>query len=365
MTTLFKASRQWATRPADQKFASIQEMHDICTGYMNQAAEAITSYDKLSVEVKEINETREPVLISDSGTTARFTHFSFGQIATRVGAPASYLRELPANLAADNLNHGLSQIRHTDKAEAKEAKLMFHQNGSLLVRSFTGKGYTRIWNSEITQRLLSLTAQKPEWQPAPAAFDGSRGLYASDHDMFAFLVDNDRRIFENAADGGLSRGFFVWNSEVGDKSFGIETFLYKYVCGNHMVWGAENVKEVRIPHIGNADSRAFAGIEAYVTEYSNQRASDDEAKIEKAMTVKLGNTKDEVLDRIFGLRTTLAKKEIEAGYNKAVEHDQWYGDPKSVWGMVNGITEVARDLPFADYRVNMERAASKIMRIAF
>jgi hypothetical protein len=28
------------------------------------------------------------------------------------------------------------------------------------------------------------------------------------------------------------------------------TFLYEYVCGNHRVWGASNVVEVKIRHIG-------------------------------------------------------------------------------------------------------------------
>jgi len=93
---------------------------------------------------------------------------------------------------------------------------------------FVGKT-VRIWNSEITSRLCDLEARGP-WQPAPAAFDGSRGLYMGDRDLFAFMVDSGRRIFEKLPGGGLSRGFFVWNSEVGAASFGIQTFFYEYVC---------------------------------------------------------------------------------------------------------------------------------------
>jgi excisionase family DNA binding protein len=43
------------------------------------------------------------------------------------------------------------------------------------------------------------------------------------------IADSNRRIFETLPGGGLSRGFFVWNSEVGAASFGIQTFFYEYV----------------------------------------------------------------------------------------------------------------------------------------
>ena len=42
------------------------------------------------------------------------------------------------------------------------------------------------------------------------------GIYASDHDMFAFLVNEEYRI-DDGSDGGLARGFFVQNSEVGPR----------------------------------------------------------------------------------------------------------------------------------------------------
>jgi hypothetical protein len=39
------------------------------------------------------------------------THWSFGQLTTMIGAPATYLRQLPAPLAASNLQYGLSSHR--------------------------------------------------------------------------------------------------------------------------------------------------------------------------------------------------------------------------------------------------------------
>jgi hypothetical protein len=356
MTTLMKASNEWSKRTADEKFSTVPALHDACDYNKRISAQAKVLMRQLKVEQFE----NTLYLKGPDGGNATMNHWSFGQLCSRLGAPASYMRELPAPLAVENLMHGIK----TFDGE-QETHLLVSRNGGYKLRALVSPKYTRIWNSDVTSRLLRLTKQNPEWQPAPAAFDGSRGLYASDHDMFAFLVDNDRRIFETK-NGGLSRGFFVWNSEVGAASFGICKFFYEYVCGNHRVWGAKNVTEFRIRHVGNADDRAFAQLTGELRNYANASASEDEGRIESAMKFKLGKNKDEVLDKLFGLKIPeLTHKVITDGYERAVDHSDWYGDPKTLWGVVGGITEVARDIPFTDERVKVERGTGKLMEIKF
>jgi hypothetical protein len=367
-TTLTQAFQQWASRPADQRFSSLEAIHAAVSHHREIAREA-TNVDLRTLRVSPIDVmdngkivARTPMLAAPSGQMAKFTHYSFGQFARRVSAPAHYLRTLPADLVAENLNHGLRTL-----PEATTDALLFSENGDgLTLRCDVSEKYSRIWNVDITSRLLRLNAQHPEWQPAPAAFDGSRGLYASDRDIFCFLVDNDRRIFESLPGGGLGRGFFVWNSEVGDKSFGVMTFLYEYVCGNHRVWGAKGISELRIPHIGDADARAFRNLEIELRKYADASVSDDEAKITRCRAMELGATKDEVLDRVFGLRiAALSQKVILAAYDRAEQEADKYGSPRSVWGFTGGLTEIARDAANADERVTLDRAAGKVMQIAF
>jgi hypothetical protein len=183
--------------------------------------------------------------------------------------------------------------------------------------------------------------------------------------MFAFLVDSERRIFEQASDGGLSRGFFVWNSEVGAASFGIMTFLYRYVCGNHIVWGAQNVAEVRIRHIGSADERAFRELGAELIKYAEGSASEDEARIERARSFRLGTDKEAVLDAVFALRIgALSRTRIDQAYVSTVQHPE-DGDPGTAWGIAQGLTRVSQTLPYADERSTLDRAAGKVLEVAF
>lgn len=366
MTVLTAAFNQWANRPADQRFSSLDELHNAVLHHRNVAAEARSvRMADLAISTQEFvrdgQSVIEPVLKSaTSDKFARLTHHAFGQLARRVGAPAQYLRSLTPGLASANLNHGL---RVAEDRNASDNTILFAQNGELVTRAITSDAYTRIWNADITSRLIRLTQQSPEWQPAPAAFDGSRGLYASDKDMFAFLVDNNRRIFENAPGGGLGRGFFVSNSEVGDASFRLTTFWYEYICGNHRVWGAQGVADLRIPHIGDADDRAFRRMAIELRKYADSSAKDDELKVEKMMRLQLGATKDEVLDKVFSLG--VPKRLAARSYELAETREDWYGSPRSVWGFTGALTEIARDLPNADARVEMDRMAGKVMQIAF
>jgi hypothetical protein len=357
MTTLMKASRNWAMRPADERFASVDALHAAASNAREIAARAVVK----TKELKAVVQDGQVIINGATGTQANLTNWSFGQLARHAEAPASYLRTLPAPLAAECLNTGLARVNASDST----ALLFNKEADGLTVRALNSEKYTRIWNVDVTARLRELEARGP-WQPAPAAFDGSRGLYLGDRDMFAFMVDNDRRIFETLPGGGLSRGFFVWNSEVGATSFGIMTFLYEYVCGNHIVWGASDVKEVRIRHVGKADETAFSELAVELREYANGSAAEDEMKIERMRTYEIGATKEAILDRLFQLRVPqLTRKTIALGYDRAEQHADWYGSPRTAWGMVNGLTEVARDMGNADERVALERASQKVMQLAF
>ena len=84
-------------------------------------------------------------------------------------------------------------------------------------------------------------------------------LYASDRDVFLFLVDDTHPIEAGRlADGSPDvyfRGFYCWNSEVGSRTLGIASFYFRAVCQNRNIWGAENFEEITIRHSKYAASR--------------------------------------------------------------------------------------------------------------
>lgn len=378
------AHRQWATRPADQRFWNLKQMHEFVTTVKNRSNETTTGLDALRVA----HTADDDLVLTRGNGRLGFTNWSFGQLCRRIGAPAAYLSDLPAPLAASCINESI-------KAEAKRdghaVKLLHYQNGSARLRALTGPDYGRIWNSDVTSRLLRLSEEQG-WRTPPTRTGGAEGeesrpataedcmgasfvqpgdmispggLYASDRDMFAFMVDAAHPINDGSPDG-LWRGFFAQNSEVGDCSWILTFFKFRGTCGNHIIHGGSLLREIRIRHVGSANDRAMKALRADLTEYMNQSAAEDEKIIVQAKNLVLGANKDEVLDRLFGLKVA-SRQILGAAWDRAIETatvDE-DGPVDTAWGYTQALTRYSQTLPWMDRRTDLDRAAGKVLALAY
>lgn len=357
---LYHANSQWAKRPADERFQSLEAMHAATKKYAEQATEREVPWSGLRVEANgdEINVTR-------GAEPARLTNFTFGQLSARVGAPAGYLRTLPATLAAQNLNHGLKE-----KAEGS-AQLLIHANGGLVLRAATSEKYERIWDHEVLARLIDL-AEARGMEPARQTFNwggdamtqeqidaAPRSLYASDHDMFAFLMSRTSVVVDPTG-SALRRGIITVNSEVGDKRLSIMGFLFRDICGNHIIWGAQQIAEINLTHIGRVRER-WNEATIRVRQYLDGAASLDEAAFTQTL-LKIAGTRDDLIDLLFDKK--IGTRKLLASSFEAVKPEQ-DGDPLSVWGFVQGMTRHSQSVPFADERTEIDRAAGKVLAMKF
>lgn len=358
---IFKANRQWSSRPADERFTSINQLYLASKHYAESALQSPNvRVASLRVEV----DNGDLSLVGKGNVGAKLTHWAFGQLASRVGAPASYLRDLPATLAAQNLNHGLAQ--KVEAATDAAVNLLFHKNGGYVLRALTSDKYERVWNYEVAERLLDLEAQG--WKPArPSHLQDAEqtdnastySLYVSDHDLFAFLQHGERSIAEPGNPEGLFRGVIAENSEVGGGALKLTRFLYRAVCGNHIIWGASDVVEIKAVHVGNIRDK-FALWSTEAKRYLDSSATDDEQKIASLKRRLIADTKEGVLDALFGKRSlNLSRKQLEAGYDATVPDVD--GDPRTPWGIAQGLTRFSQTQPYADKRTDIDRAAGRIL----
>jgi hypothetical protein len=366
MSVLAKAHQEWATRPADESYLTVEEWHDAITSRDSRTIHVDSDYGQI---IPEIVDGEVGLVSTVSSDRVQFNHWSFGQFADKVGAPPNYLRRLSPELAVQNLQYLWGNLLEDKQNKGLQISLLNSEDELEVpkVRAFLSDRYARINDRDIAMKVRSLGEMG--WQPAPAtelANGGvTRGLYASDRDIFAFLVDNNRRIFEKDPNGGLSRGFMVSNSEVGSKSFHLLTFLYSYICGNHNVWGVESVAEARVRHIGEAAAKGHQELEVYIKHYAEGSAKEDEYRIQRCMTHLLAETKEDLVSQLFNLKSLgLSKKLINAAYDAAESHEDWYGAPLSAWGFGNGLTHVAREIIHMDERIGVEKAAGKIFEMA-
>lgn len=385
-SNIVTASRQWQFRPADQRFWTLAELLAKTRMYAEQSQVKTVELSKCTV-LPDQNNGQDLHLVGPEGGQAEFQHYAFGQMANLCTAPAAYLRTLPASIAAECLNHGLAKIEG-------EQTLLFHQNGGLHLRCVTSTQYKRIWNYEIAELALALE-EGEGWRVPPARPCGLEnvpvriatdddvlrksahpslgikvgdeispsGLYASDHDLFIFQVNEDRPI--DGGDGELMyRGVFWSNSEVGDARFRATMFLYDTVCGNHIVWGAKKIAEVSIRHTGKAQEQ-FSEAMAQITKRVREDEHKDELRIRQAKIHQLGQSKESIIDFVFKRNFGLSKTECENAYVLACRYeDQHGGDPHSAWGYAAGVTRLSQQ-KYADERDRMDRAAGRILETAF
>lgn len=356
---LFQASHQWATRPDDERFSSLEAMHRATQDYAAQAAEATVPWRAITVGANgdqvEIGTTR-------TEKRAALTYYSFGQMAQRVGAPAGFLRQLPAPLAATVLADRLT-ARSDDMGD--NAQLLFHRNGGLVVRALTTENYVRIWNHEVIGRLIEL-ADRFGLVPARPTFrqmgkDDAPSLYASDHDMFAFLMTPERNMTDPVG-RDLFKGVIVQNSEVGDCALKVMGFWFRDICGNRIIWGAKEITEVRLTHVGQIRDR-WLNASVSIRRYLDDGAGEDAKRWEELRT-PLQGTKDEVLDLVFAKRIPGLTRKVLVEAVDAVRPDE-DGEPLSRWGLAQGLTRISQRIPFADERTDIDRAAGKLLQVAF
>lgn len=384
MSNLMQASAQWASRPADERFWNLAEMGE----HLNAVrANSFETESKLG-EMRAVNVGGEICLQGAKGIPSRLNNWSFGQLANLVGAPAGYLQTLPVELACCNLQYGLSKV---DKEQ--NSKLLLHRNGVWTVRAMTSATYGRIWNADVVRSLQPVLDRGWMTPPARPNRDDDRarpatendilpnqddfglsvkvgdmiapaGCYAGDRDCFVFLVNPSRIIDDGSA--GLMRGVFISNSEVGSAAFHVKTFYLENVCGNHICWGASNVKDFRIIHKKNAvvgfDSRTLRALQVY----SDGSAIEEESMIRNARSMVLGANKAEVVDTLFSRRNLqLSKNVLEGAFEMAAKWEHTaLAAPVTVWGFVHGLTRYSQNTLYAEARNAIDRAAGKILDLA-
>jgi hypothetical protein len=362
---LTQASTQWMNRPADERFTSLYDMRDMMQREKMESRQSVVSSRSLEADRADDDAIHGLKVYTDQGV-AYPTHYAFGQLATRAGAPAGYLRKLPAPIAALNLNYGLRHLRDIEDIGLLQT---VSESGDVTLKAATGPNYGRIWNSDIVGRLTHEFGDgvTGDWRvpgefgrPVTVTKDNTT-LYASDRDMFVFLADEKNLIeVPNGRDGQpelLSRGFFVWNSEVGDRTFGMSTFLFRYVCCNRMVWGARDTQTVKIRHSKSAPDRFVEELAPALADYSASSQFNILDSVAKAKEARIETDVAEWLGK-QGFNKDFTAKAMDL--HEVEEHKP----VESLWDAAQAVTAAARDIPNQNERVKIEEAAGKIMDMA-
>ena len=364
-------SRQWFARPADQRFLTLDDLAASVGARRQRSIEARSNSRDLALRGAAEIRTREDMhdlFISTADGDRAMTHWSFGQLAGLAKAPAGYLRTLPAPMVADNLNYGLRFARDA------EAVKLYYDDADLLAA--TGPDYGRIFDEDVVRAVQNVVGNGAEtrWK-VPGRLDWSTmiydplhpvsiestTLYASDRDVFLFLVDDLNPIQIGVAPNGdpdyVFRGFYVSNSEFGSRRFVIAGFYLRGLCENRIMWGVEGFQEVSMRHSKYAPARFVEEIRPALASFANGSETRLREAVAQAKAAKVASDDDEA---VAFLRAREFSKARALDVLAAVEREE--GRPaRSVWDFAQGITAVARAERNTDTRLDLELTAGKLL----
>ena len=366
-----RVSSEWFARPDDQRYLSLSALQAAVKGRAERSRTRIVESAAIRVEASREDPEALALVVPGADRPIAPTHWSFGQLTSLVGAPATYLRQLPAALAGINLQYGLTSHR------AEQVKMLETNDGRAELRAVTGPDYGRIYDHELVsavQRIAGDGVGDTRWK-VPGVLDWSTGvynpnvnvtkdtttLYASDRDVFLFLVD-DRNPIEagKLPDGSpdlFFRGFYCWNSEVGAKTLGIASFYLRAVCQNRNLWGVEDFQEIRIRHSKHAAGRFAHEAAPALTRFAESSPAPFVQGI-RAARERIVARNDE--DRTDFLRKRGFSK-AETGRIVETVLAEEGRPPESVFDFVQGITAIARTKTQQDARLAIEGRAKALL----
>src|SRR4051794_11218297 len=314
--TAYTAHREWASRPPDERYASVHALYDAARARRLRTEER--TIDTVALRTEAV--ASDALALRDtSARQAALTNWSFEQLAGIAGAPPKYLRTLPAEIASNAINYGLRRQRR------EQQQLLVDRDEPWTVHALTSPRYARVHHDELAGRVLDLMIQHSAWSLPLGYKDGvfgaervPSGAYLGDRDMFLFLVDGNRDLDDptDTSHAGVFRGFILRNSDVGAAALTLDVFLFRAVCGNHIIWGFQHVVGFRRRHVGASIQQAWTSSLDGVRAALDANTADDRALLLRATSQELGPTRDAVIDAAV-TRLEVSQKQAAEAYRLA------------------------------------------------
>ncbi|HBE67042.1 MAG TPA: DUF932 domain-containing protein [Planctomycetaceae bacterium] len=338
MATLKKAHDELFRRTPDETYDSFDDLYDNCSRQRLQS-------EDLWERPQDLTLTHDMTVCAGDGNELILNDWSFSQLCRMAGVSKYTVNRLSHRTASRVFEETLP---HADKP------LQVLTTGSD-IRSVHGVAYTRLWNADLLDVVNEFASDFTP--PQTAMDDTSTGLYCGEQDLFAFMIDPTG--WAEIEGEAFAPGFFVWNSEVGKRSLGIQTFWFQKACQNHIVWDATEVVDFSRKHTANVRD----GLNEIRTILERLGARRDERRdsfatvMKKAMTERLGDDAEEVTK-------VLSAEKIPRGLIKdAMEIARQHGG-FTIFALVDALTKLSQKVAYAGDRTELDSRVGQLLALA-
>lgn len=340
MSSLIKAHQELFRRKPDERFSSIEELYRHC---QEEKERSIEQWHAPAQVVPECNDETLVLRVNGNGTYG-LNSWSFSQLCRQADVSRDTLNKVSADTAC-------RALRETLPVGTKPIQLFTRDE---FVRSIHGASYTRLYNADLLQMVRQSAT---DFTPPQEAVDGGTGLYCGEQDMFCFLIDPTG--WAEIEGQAFAPGFFLWNSEVGRRTVGIETFWFQAICQNHIVWDATEIVELSRKHTANVHeclNQIRQTIEALVSKRDERREGFVQV-IKRAMQTPLVIDDAESFDMLksYGISQSLTKEALEIARQKGA---------LTVFSLVDALTRLSKKYVNAGDRTEADERAARVLALA-
>ena len=341
MQNLTAATRELFRRSPDEVMESMDVLYQRCQADRERSSEHWHAPVEI---VPKATEGRLELEVGSNGLQ-RLNDWSFSQLCKLASVSKDTLNRLSPETAARALEETLP------RGDKPLQLLRFGEN----IRSIHGASYTRLHNVDLLNVVKEFAT---DFQPPQKSkFGGGTGLYCGEQDMFVFLIDPLG--WAEIEGEAFAPGFFLWNSEVGRRSVGIQTFWFQKVCANHIVWDAVEVVDFSRKHTANVHE-CLSEIRRHIhrlTEKRDERRDGFAKVMGKAFKLQLGDKADDVAKVLakHGIPRDLGKRALDL----AQQAGQF-----TVFAVVDALTRIAGEYKYVGDRVEIDQKASSLLALA-
>lgn len=167
-----RVSSEWFNRPDDERFLSLDILADMVRGRAETSRTRVLESGLIRVEASRDDPERLSLMLPGADAPVAPTNWSFGQLARLVGAPAAYLRQIPAALASPHRSRPRSRQSFAKRARscsATSTRTRCFRPGRqcwTIARSQSGARWSGFMCFISTRRTGS--SRMSAWQPGPS-----------------------------------------------------------------------------------------------------------------------------------------------------------------------------------------------------
>lgn len=297
-----------------------------------------------------------PIAGRDRAEPAPLRSTAFGHLCTRIGAPAAYLRNLPAKFQIALVNHGMRSLDE----KAATARLAGGE-----VRALASDRYAPLDHGivlDTTRRTLVESGMLSDVRVRSIATGVSTGLRLT-------LPGDAIEIHRSRQVGDIVEyGLDLLNGEVCNRAVSINAVTYRLICLNGMRRG-DTSASARLRHVGDPERLREAFKDAVPAVVANARG------FAQAMQGAVDRMVDDLLDEVEGLGAFGLTRGERQDVARDVMADRGLALPSdtkawaetlagvtgiSVYDVANAVTHQAQTRS-VDRRLDMEEAGGRYM----